>query len=78
MSDYVDSLYSKSLSLVYKCQREKVSMSLLINVLNLMHQRLIKNRADLDKFLRMKARNYPIYDSQVDKVKEMIHDSFLL
>lgn len=78
MSDYLDSLYTKSLSLVHRCQREKVSMSLLITVLNLIHQRLIKNRADLNKFLTMKARNYPIYDSQVEKVKEMIHDSFLL
>jgi len=69
-------ILQKSIPLIRRCMREKVSISLLLSTLKLMDMGLIKEVEDLNSFLEKRIEINPnrLYD--VEKIKGMILNSY--
>ena len=73
---YTSSIFERSLPLIRKCREENISIDLLMTTLRLIDRGILKNQQDIDFYLSKRAKNSPLYQSQAQKIKEMIVSSF--
>ncbi|MCK4972238.1 MAG: hypothetical protein KAS52_02895 [Candidatus Heimdallarchaeota archaeon] len=65
-------IFEKSIPLIRRCMKEKVSISLLLSTLKLMDMGLIKEVEDLNSFLEKRIEINPNRIHDVEKIKGMI------
>ncbi len=65
-------IFEKSIPLIHRCMKEKVSISLLLSTLKLMNMGLIKEVEDLNSFLEKRIELNPNRLQDAEKIKGMI------
>lgn len=71
-------IFAKSINLIHKCRREKISTLLLFNTLRLIDKGLIKNLEDLNDYLEERIDSYPKYIQDAEKIKKILEESYIL
>ena len=69
-------IFAKSIPLIRRCMREKISVSLLLSTLKLMDMGLIKEVEDLDNFMEKRIEINPNRINDVEKIRSMIAASY--
>ncbi len=69
-------VFEKSIPLIHKCLRDRVSITLLLSTLKLMERGYIKGEKDLDSFMEKRIELNPRYIEDAEKVKELILESY--
>ncbi len=69
-------IFQKSIPLIHRCMREKVSISLLLSTLKLMDMGLIKEAEDLNSFLEKRIEINPNRIHDVEKIRGMILNNY--
>lgn len=69
-------VFERSIPLIHKCIRDKVSVTLLLSTLKLLERGYIKEIEDLDSFMQRRKEINPKYSNDIEKVKEMILQSY--
>ncbi|MCE7748898.1 MAG: hypothetical protein GPJ51_10895 [Candidatus Heimdallarchaeota archaeon] len=69
-------VFEKSIPLIHKCLKDRVSITLLLSTLKLMERGYIKGEEDLDSFMEKRKELNPKYTEDAEKVKELILESY--
>lgn len=69
-------VFEKSIPLIHKCLKDRVSITLLLSTLKLMERGYIKGEEDLDSFMEKRKELNPKYTEDAKKVKELILESY--
>ena len=69
-------VFEKSIPLIHKCLRDRVSITLLLSTLKLIERGYIKGEKDLDSFMEKRKELNPKYIEDAEKVKELILESY--
>ncbi|MHA1217514.1 MAG: hypothetical protein ACTSSN_09325 [Candidatus Heimdallarchaeaceae archaeon] len=69
-------VFEKSIPLIHKCLKDRVSITLLLSTLKLMERGYIKGEEDLDSFMERRIELNPKYIEDAEKVKELILESY--
>lgn len=75
LSSYIS---AKSINLIRRCRREKISVLLLLNTLRLIDKGQIKKMGDLNNYLEDRIDSYPKYIQDAEKIKRMLKESYIL
>ncbi len=70
--------FAKSINLIHRCRREKISLLLLLNTLRLIDKGQIKKMDDLNNYLEDRTDSYPKYIQDAEKIKKMLEESYIL
>ena len=69
-------IFEKSIPLIRRCMKEKVSISLLLSTLKLMDMGLIKEVEDLNSFMKKRVEINPNRLQDVEKIRSMILNNY--
>ncbi len=69
-------IFEKSIPLIRRCMKEKVSISLLLSTLKLMDMGLIKEVEDLNSFMEKRIEINPNRLHDVERIKGMILNNY--
>ncbi len=69
-------IFEKSIPLIRRCMKEKVSISLLLSTLKLMDMGLIKEVEELNTFMDQRVEINPNRLQDVEKIKGMILNNY--
>ena len=69
-------VFERSIPLIHQCLKDKVSVTLLLSTLKLLERGYIKEEEDLDTFMNRRKEINTKYTDDVEKVKEMILESY--
>lgn len=76
--NYSSYISAKSINLIHKCRREKISVLLLLNTLRLIDIGQIKKMDDLNNYLEDRTDSYPKYIQDAEKIKRILKESYIL
>ena len=71
-------IFAKSINMIHKCRREKISTLLLFNKLRLIDKGFIKNLGDLNNYLKDRIDSYPKYIHDAEKIKKILEENYIL
>ena len=69
-------VFEKSIPLIHKCLKDRVSITLLLSTLKLIERGYIKEEEDLNEFMKRRKEINPKYSEDAEKIKELILDSY--
>ena len=69
-------VFEKSIPLIHKCLKDRVSITLLLSTLKLIERGYIKEEKDLEIFMQKRKEINPKYTEDAEKVKELILESY--
>jgi len=69
-------VFEKSIPLIHKCLKDRVSITLLLSTLKLIERGYIKEEKDLETFMQKRKEINPKYTEDAEKVKELILESY--
>ena len=69
-------VFEKSIPLIHKCLKDRISITLLLSTLKLVERGYIKGEEDLDSFMEKRIEINPKYTNDAEKVKELILESY--
>jgi hypothetical protein len=69
-------VFEKSIPLIHKCLKDRVSITLLLSTLKLIERGYIKEEKDLESFMQKRTEINPKYTEDAEKVKELILESY--